>query len=148
MMHFPLDIQLRSSPWLRVMLAGFHCLAAIAFFAVAWRAVPPMVIAIVVLSLGGSACLADRAERRKSGLRLVLGDSGLMAMEPGVRESAMIQSGCVDQGWAVWLRWRASGTEADSHSGAMMLVRGNLSSGDWRRLRIWLRHKASPGAVA
>lgn len=147
-MRFPLEIQLQSSSWLRALLASFHCLVVVAFVKVAWHALPLAVVAMLVLGLAGSAVLSDRAERRKSGLALMLDESGLLTIFPGEAVTATMQSGCADQGWAVWLRWREPESGAGSRSGAMMLVPGNLSPDDWRCLRIWLRHKASVGAAA
>lgn len=143
MMRFPRAIQLQSSLWLRVLLVGFHGLTAAVFFSIAWHMLPMAVTAMLMLGLAGSAFLADRAERRKAGLTLILGESGLLSIVPDKAESATLQSGCVDQGWAVWLCWHMDTAGTSSRGGAMMLVAGNLSLEDKRYLHIWLRHKAS-----
>lgn len=142
-MRFPLEIQLLSSNRLRALLVGFHGLTAVAFVAAAWRVLSVVSIAAAVLALAVSAFLADRAERKKSGLTLLLDEQGLLAIAPGVEGAQMLASSA-DLGWAVWLHWSAPPIRPDTamRRGCTMLVPDNLPPAGWRGLRIWLRHRA------
>ena len=147
-MRFPLEVQLKPSLSLRAILVGFHALTALVFVRVAWKSLPILVTAALLLALAVSAFLSERAERKKSGLGLILGEDGLLTVAPGVAESAGMEAGCADFGWAIWLHWGASPITAETAScrGSLMLVADNLPPGAWRKLRIWLRHSASVGA--
>lgn len=143
-MRFPLEIQLQSSIRLRALLVGLHGLTAVALVAAAWRVLPTVAIATAVLALAGSAFLSDRAERRKSGLALLLDEQGLLTITPGGVEGAQMLASRADLGWAVWLHWcvPATGPDTAMRRGYMMLVPDNLLPAEWRGLRIWLRHRA------
>ncbi|MBI1907302.1 MAG: hypothetical protein HYS20_13885 [Rhodocyclales bacterium] len=143
-MRFPLEIKLHSSIRQRALLVGFHSLTAVALAAAAWRVLPAVAIATMLLALTGSTFLADRAERKKSELTLLLDEQGLLTITPAGIEGAQMLAGCADLGWAVWLHWNAPaiGPDAAMRRGYMMLVPDNLPPTEWRGLRIWLRHRA------
>jgi hypothetical protein len=143
-MRFPLEIQLQSSIRLRTLLLGFHGLTGVAFAAAAWRVLPAVAIVTMLLVLVASAFMADRAERKKSGLTLLLDEQGLLNITPGGIEGGQMLSSCADLGWAVWLHWSAPpiGLDTAMRRGYMMLAPDNLPTTEWRGLRIWLRHRA------
>lgn len=63
----------------------------------------------------------------------------------GALLSARVLPTSADMGWAIWLHWRElsplSGTDL-SRSGAFMLMPDQCAPGEWRQLRVWLRHKS------
>jgi len=144
--RYPLEIGLRSSKLMFLLNAAIHAIAAFAFL----RSSFPLVIVIIVIAgLVLSLRSAIRAEREKARVRLVLQDDGELGVDPdghGRRTVyAVPEPGCVDFGWAVWIHWRGTRLRRSSRRtmrGALMLVRGNVSDDEWRRLKIWLRHKA------
>lgn len=127
-----------------MLIAAIHSVAAIAFVfsGLPW---PGRLSALVLV--GTSLCAALRAEQRKSVGSIRLDASGAFAV--GRRDdlrAAVLERGCTDFGWAVWLQWREDDEGRRGRHGAMMLVPENLPPAHWRSLRIWLKHKAAgPG---
>ena len=141
-MRYPLQFTLTPSRQVIFMIAAIHLIAAIAFLLLPvswWIKVP------VLLILGASFFLATAAEREKLDRVLILDESGSLAHgRKGFFLRARPQPGCVDLGWAIWLRWQLVSTTPRRRpiSGAMMLLPDNIAEQEWRSLRVWLRHCA------
>ncbi|WP_407280196.1 hypothetical protein U5817_07200 [Aromatoleum evansii] len=131
--------------------AAIHAIAAFAFL----RSSFPLPLVIVVIAgLGFSLHLANRAEKEKAGVRLVLQDNAELSVDPDGRGRrtvyALAEAGCVDFGWAVWIHWRGTRVRRSprrSIRGALMVVRGNVRGDEWRELKIWLRHKVGAAPI-
>lgn len=125
--------------------AAIHTIAAFAFVR---STLHLSVVFVVVLALGVSLGATLRAERRKAGCRLVLESNGELRLDSHGRVVyAVPDATSVDFGWVLWLHWRGAHVRQSRRHivrGALMLLPGNVSAGDWRGLRIWLRHKAAP----
>ncbi|WP_332671847.1 protein YgfX [Aromatoleum sp.] len=141
-MRYPIELELVPSRQALVLVAAIHLIAATAFLL---SSLPWAVRLAAAIALGVSMLVAFRGERAKDGLRMVLEDSGKLAVScSGEAAQAFLDRGCTDFGWAIWLQWRVAATpdQAPSRAAAVMLLPDNLSPGAWRGLRIWLKHKA------
>ncbi|AYH44727.1 hypothetical protein CDA09_15270 [Azoarcus sp. DN11] len=125
--------------------AAIHVIAAFAFV----RSSLPLLLVIVAVGwLVVSLRETVRIERDKAGVRLTLEEGGELRVAPMGDPRRVVygaaEGSCADFGWVVWIHWRGArvrGAKVRPLVGAMMLVRGNLNQGDWRGLKIWLRHK-------
>lgn len=141
-MRYPIELELVPSRQALVLVAAIHLIAATAFLlsSLPWTA---RLLAAIVLGL--SMLRAIRGERAKSALRIVLEDSGKLAVRcNGEAALAFPDRGCTDFGWVIWLQWRVdcASEQGRNHAGATMLLSANLSPAGRRALRVWLRHKA------
>jgi len=150
-MQLPAVIALRPSRRLTALSFFLHLLIAAAFVG---SSLPLPVIVLALLALLLSFIFTLTAERRKASMRLRLDrDAGIaLALSDSVdgeeswRKGIARASGCVDFGWAIWLRWSPSPRQRQSQSvlhrrpTALMLLPDHVAAADWRRLRIWLRH--------
>lgn len=141
-MRYPIELELAPSRQALVLVAAIHLIAATAFLlsSLPWAA---RLLAAIGLAL--SMLLAIRGERAKSSLRIVLEDSGKLAVRRnGEIAQASPERGCTDFGWVIWLQWRVhrAPEEGGKEAGATMLLASNLSPAARRALRVWLRHKA------
>ena len=142
-MRYPLVLQLRPSRRAVSLITAIHSIAVIAFVL---SSIDRVVIAPLLVVLGASYWLALRAERRKAGRMLVLGDTGLLGCAVGVEgEGSRPSPGSTDFGWAVWLLWREPGGDSLRRPGqrCLMLLPDNVPPASWRAVRAWLRHKAA-----
>lgn len=140
-MRYPLELALRPSRRLQVMIAAIHGIAAVAFL---HSGQPSALIAVVLFALLFSAALLVRIERSRGALLIVLEDSGLLTLRSGGRIAAAVPlPGSTDFGWAVWLHWQelSADTAPGRRKGALMLLPDHVAATTWRPLRIWLRHK-------
>ncbi len=161
-MRFPLTVSLRPArgvlapvlvAHLAAGLALFHSPALQPIFTPAPSgaiSVLPGLVALLVIVL--SAAHGWRAESRKRGVELALGDDGVLSRyRGGERQDYRVLGSSVDSAWVLWLHLEAAGSEdrqgrVGSDRAAIMLVPTNLPPGQWRLLRIWLRHKAAAAA--
>lgn len=160
-MRFPLNLALAPA---RIMLAAtvaLHVLAAAALvqaqtgshIRMADLAVLPELFAISAWALIGlSLLLSWRAENAKRGLSVILHDDGLIStVRAGELSDYRVDGSAVDFGWMVWLPLLAvAGPQAKRARVCrrLVLLSANLPPGQWRALRIWLRHKAVQGEDA
>lgn len=141
-MHFPLRLRLTPS----LTLLGVGALAHLGIFAACLIGVPSVWLkGACGFLIAGSFIRLIADERRKSGRSLTLDDAGLVAFdgESPPRPGMPIKS-ATDFRWVVWLTWQELGDAArgvQTHN--LMLLPDHLPKGEWRLLRIWLRHKAS-----
>lgn len=150
-MRFPVVLTLQRSRRLAVLLLALHAVIAAAFLLAAphW----PLVV-FVWLILPVSLTRALLVERAKTAVRLTLDHDARLTFEwpitnksndgrCGRVQGIAIPTGCVDFGWAVWLRWSLCEEQtfyAVKRRGALMLLPDQVGQEDWRILRIWLRH--------
>ncbi|THF60882.1 hypothetical protein E6O51_11645 [Pseudothauera rhizosphaerae] len=120
-----------------------HGIAASAFF---FSGLPVLLVAGALAALALSLWFGRRGGAPVAGHSLVLREDGLATI--GGHERCRVLPGTTDFGWAVWLHWADEG----GRRYAAMLAPDMLPADDWRRLRIWLRHKAAavaqPAATA
>ncbi|MDT3669036.1 MAG: protein YgfX [Aromatoleum sp.] len=141
-MRYPIALELVPSRQALALVAAIHVIAATAFLL---SSLPWTARLLGAIGLGLSLLLAIRGERAKSALRIVLEDSGKLAVgRDGEVAQAFPERGCTDFGWVIWLQWRVDHTpgQGRNRAGATMLLSDNLSPAARRALRIWLRHKA------
>ncbi len=141
-MRYPIELELVPSRHALVLVAAIHLIAATAFLL---SSLSGAVRLLGTIGLGLSLLLAIRGERAKSALRIVLEDSGKLAVRRnGEVAQAFPERGCTDFGWVIWLQWRVDPApeQGRNGAGATMLLSDNLSPAARRALRIWLRHKA------
>jgi hypothetical protein len=154
----PLTIRLRPDPFLLASVLAAHCAAGLALFLMD---LPLAATAPSGLMVGISAAWAVHAQTRKRGLALALATDGALRIcregDGGDDAWAKVLPGTVVFPTVVWfaLSWTDSGGR--SRRLRLMLIaaeveedaRGGEESGDhadrpqWRRLRTWLRHRAS-----
>jgi len=141
-MRCPLEIALKSSRRLEVMIAAIHLVAAIALAHVLAHT---LVLALSILALGVSGAVSILRLRRRSARVLVLGREGSLEIRSdSAAARAQILTGSVDFGWALWMQWRENGADGDLGRGraeAIMILPDGVSGGSWRHLRTWLRHE-------
>jgi hypothetical protein len=161
-MRYPLAVGLQPSKRVMASVVIAHGAAALAlFFAlesrgqVAWAGIAVsarLVVLVVIALLAGSMLHALRREWAKRALHLVLADDGSVYCEHLANDVPFrLDRGAVDLGWAIWIRLRPEKIHRDRDEAQLalrkpvilMLVPSNvLPQGNWRALRIWLRHKA------
>ncbi len=150
-MRFPVVLILQPSRRLVVLLFALHGVIAAAFLlaALSWPLVVPAWFILFV-----SLTYALLAERAKTAARLTLDHDARLGLEwpitnknndegDGRVRGIAIPTGCVDFGWAVWLRWSSceeAPLSAAKRRGALMLLPDHVGHENWRILRIWLRH--------
>lgn len=160
-MRFPLNLALAPA---RIMLAAtvaLHALAAAALvqaqagsrIGAADLAVAPELLSISAWALIGlSLLLSWRSENAKRGLNVILHDDGLIStLRAGALSDYRVDGSAVDFGWMVWLPLLAvAGPQAERARVCrrLVLLPANLPPGQWRTLRVWLRHKAVRGEDA
>lgn len=135
-MHFPRRVEVRASKAAQWLNAAIHSIAAFAFLAggLHWAALLP-----ALGFLWWSWRRTAQAEEAKGVMSLILADDGTLTVESvgGTSQGALCGSSA-DFAWAVWLHWSG----ARGRTGALMLLRDNLTAEAWRSLGIWMRHKA------
>ncbi len=161
-MRFPLNISLRPARGVLVPVLAAHIAAGMALFhSPALQpiftpapsgaiSVLPGLVALLLIVL--SAFHGWRAESRKREVELALGADGVLGRRRGDDwQDYRVLGSSVDSAWVLWLHLEAAGSDdrqgrVDADREAMMLVPANLPPGQWRLLRIWLRHKATVAA--
>lgn len=161
-MQFPLEVGLQPSRTVMASVLVAHVAAALALFHVPLLGLASVVdggagaqVALATLAwatLTVSLWRALRAERRKRDVVLWLEADGLVeVLVAGVAHGALYRvrpHTAVVLGWAVWFRLEPVDASQQFGGGGMgaarrhMLVAANLRADGWRRLRIWLRHRA------
>ncbi len=152
-MRFPLSLKLAPAAALKALLLLGHAAAALVLLqALATSGPPPSALAPEFIAVSGwaviglSLLLSLHAENAKRGLALILHEDGVLSLlRGGVRQDYRIDGSAVDFGWALWLPLQdaaASGARCGRICRRLMLLPANLPAGQWRALRIWLRHKA------
>ncbi len=136
-MQFPIFIELRRSHIYALLTCAMHGAAAACLFAVPldwyWRAVALLLIA-------GSLWSSLRFSRFVS---LLLDAKGLSFLDAGGgRVDAALLPESTVFAWLVVLRFRVGG-ERKAH--ALTLLPDQMSSDEFRKLRLWLRWNATTG---
>ncbi|MBC9071873.1 hypothetical protein IAI53_07835 [Thauera sp. CAU 1555] len=129
-MRYPLRLTLRPSVRIQTLMFAMHGIAASALL---FSALPLVLSAAMVAAVLVSLWLVLRRQAAGS---LLLGDDGWF--ELGEDGRLRVLASTTDFGWAIWLHWVSD----EGRRGALMLAPDSLPAGGWRRLRIWLRHKA------
>ncbi len=147
MMDEPLTIRLRPSPALLAVMLVAHLGGAVALFLMHLPFMPTVPLVLLLLV---SAVLAARAQASKRGLSLVLAADGALRIcrEGGNHDAwGRVLPGAVLFPAVSWfaLAW----TEQDGRPRRLplMLIASEVieecgGNAQWRRLRIWLRHRA------
>lgn len=141
-MNLPLQLRLRPSPtllWLGIL--AHSALLGVCQFGLQsiWlRLACSLVIAGSLIRF-----LAD--ERTKRGCLLALDDAGLVALGDQVGcAPGQALTRLTDFRWAVWLTWQVPGEQGRlGRTRSLMLLPDHLPRGEWRALKIWLRHEAT-----
>ncbi len=138
-------LSFRSSRRLQLLIAAIHLVAAISFLHLdgSWW------LQLLVSGALGLSCL--HTVRRNDVARVArirLEDDGSMALERTGAATVVVRAlpSTTDFGWAVWLHWQALAEErgrSRAAKGAEMLLPDQCSADEWRRLRVWLRHRSA-----
>lgn len=84
-------------------------------------------------------------EQRKRGRILMLDDAGLVALgDPSSSLAGQPIKRLTDFRWVVWLSWQApAGASRVGRTTSLIVLPDHLAGGEWRALKIWLRHHAT-----
>lgn len=127
-------IEIRPSRRLVLFLAGGHGVTAFSclYLPQGW----PVWLGLAIV--GASLIHALRAARRIP-LTMLPGKAGVLCLAPGEagEHSVTITSSSTLSPAAVWLVWKDE--RARGRSGAVLLLRDQMSTHAWRSLQIWLR---------
>lgn len=140
-----MSLVFRSSRWLSCMIAAIHVVAAIALLYLDY----PWWMWLAMFVLLAMSCL--HGVRRVDATRirqLRAEEDGSFALERsgGASTVARVLPSTTDFGWAIWLHWRPvsnDSVEAVATKGAEMLLADQCSRDEWRRFRVWLRHRSA-----
>ncbi|WP_366945147.1 protein YgfX [Zoogloea sp.] len=127
-------IEVRPSRRLVLFLAGGHALAAFSclFLPQGWQAWTGL--GLVAVSL---FCALRKTPGASS--LIGLGDDGGLRLAPGLvadEGAVVIRPATVVSGAAVWLAWREA---QGGRSGVLLLLRDQMTPGEWREFQVWLR---------
>lgn len=142
-MVFPLILDPKPSLTKQCLIAAIHLVAAIAFLNADFP-VSATIVALLAIIPSGVAWM--RAEHTPHAV-LEFEDTGAVTMHRrGASLRVRVLPTSVDMGWAIWLQWcevTSLSGGVPRRSGALMLMPDQCLRGEWRQLRIWLRHKSS-----
>lgn len=154
-MRLPLSLPLAPAPAMLAVTVLGHGLAAVVLLQVlasSGMTVPDFpggseILAVCAWALiGVSLLLSWRSEVAKRGLGVILHDDGVIStLRAGELADYRVDGSAVDFGWAVWLPlFATAGPKAGRGRicRRLLLLPANLPPGQWRILRLWLRHKA------
>jgi len=141
----PLTIRLRSSFILQASILAAHFAAGLALFCMDLPIGATLALAALVAA---SAVWAWRAEAAKRGMSLVLAaDGAVQVFGKGVGAWARVSPGAVVFPSAVWFALGWTDVGGRTHGRRFMLTAAGVEEpaqapDQWRRLRVWLRHRA------
>jgi len=146
-MLYPHELVLKPSRLSFLAIAALHSGVAIVFL---FQAMALHWLAGALLILSASAWFAWRRESARRNMCLWLANDGRLLVDTGGGLAEVTLLSGVDFGQVVWLSWvdpsRASGWCRFMSGRSVMLLPDHVATGNWRRFRIWLRHKALIGA--
>lgn len=141
-MAYPLRVRLQPSFGLLAPVLAAHAAVGLALF---HSAFDPSTLAICGLLVFVSAFGAIAGEWRKRGVVLVLyEDGGATLQRNGVAPCVTrVRPGAVMFTSVIWFRLELLEIGRPKHRQlSLMLVAGNLPAGQWRSIKVWLRHRA------
>ncbi|MDR1662471.1 MAG: hypothetical protein LBR95_08645 [Azoarcus sp.] len=151
---YSLTIRLKPSPVLLALALAAHLAAGLALF---FMDLPLAVMGASELTVAVSAAWAARVQAQKRGLALVLAADGALRLcrggDDGSEVWAKVLPGAVLFPSVLWFALGWTGSDGRLRRLRLMLIaaeveegaRDGEESGDraqWRRLRVWLRHRA------
>ncbi|MDR1423699.1 MAG: hypothetical protein LBI92_03695 [Azoarcus sp.] len=141
-----LTIRLRSSPVLQASILAAHFAAGLTLFCMALPTVATLTLTMLVVA---STVWAWRAETAKRGMSLVLAADGAVVQMFGKGGDAWarVLPGAVVFPTAVWFALGWTDADGRAHGRRFMLTAAGVEEpaqapDQWRRLRVWLRHRA------
>ncbi|WP_300319256.1 protein YgfX [Accumulibacter sp.] len=137
-MFFPIDIELRRSRRLLLLIVALHLVAAACLLVLPWPPAPRYLL----LSLVAVSAWQALRPSRIAGLRLLASGELICVLASGERVSAIVRTDTVVFSQLVVLRVRVSET---GRGDSLALLPDALSAEQFRMLRLWLRWRAIPG---
>ena len=137
-MFFPVRLSLKPSRRLANLVFAIHGVTALSFLG---SSLSPGLKIVGIVALAASLLQALRVVAQPRPRDLALDESGQLRHGAGAELGGPcpVLGRCRDLGWAVWLSWR----DESGRRRHLMLLPDMLDDREnWRRLRIWLRHKA------